>query len=237
MALPKISQPLFQITIPSTGKKTTFRQYTVKEEKILLIAQESKDFEQIALAIKQIITNCVTDVNVDNMPMFDIEYLLLNIRSKSVGDKIDFEVTDPDTEEKVKLVFDINNVEVVKKNKVGNKIKLDDRFTITMKYPSINQVSRLGNDDSTSQTLKLFNLMLSCMESLFDAETEELFMFADFTQEEVDEFVENNLPSSAIAKIKEFFENIPVVRFSTEYVNSKGDKKTFVIEGLNSFFI
>lgn len=233
MPLPKIIQPLFNITIPSTGVKTTFRPFTVKEEKILLIAQESKDANQIMLAVKQIVNNCVTNINIDKLAMFDLEYLLLMLRAKSVGNEIEFEVIDPDTEEKVKLKVDVESIEVTKKKNHNNKIDLDDNYVLIMRYPSIEDANTINKE---SQAESLLKLMLSCVDVIASKDGEEVFKLSDFTDKEVNDFLDN-MSSSAIKKIQEFFSTMPVLKLSVPYKNSKGDSKTFVIEGVESFFI
>ena len=127
MGLPKIDQPLFELVIPSTGKKVQYRPFTVKEEKILLIAQESKSTDQIILAIKQIINNCLVDVDVDTLATFDLEYIIINIRGKSVNNEMTFNITDPDTQEDIELAMDVNDIEVVFDEKHDKKIDLNEQ--------------------------------------------------------------------------------------------------------------
>ena len=135
MALPKIDLPLFELVLPSTGKKVKYRPFTVKEEKILLIAQESKDIKQVMLAIKQILGNCLQEINVESLATFDLEYVLLNIRAKSVNDEITFSVKDPDTEEKIELTININEIEIKKFADHDKIIKVSDDFVFLMRYP------------------------------------------------------------------------------------------------------
>ena len=136
MGLPKIDLPLFETKLLSTGKKKIkYRPFTVKEEKILLIAQESDDIEQVILAIKQIIGNCCPDVNVDELPMFDLEYLLLQIRGKSVNNVITFQITDPDTEKPVMLELNIDEIEITKPEGHSAEIPLGEDSYLVMRYP------------------------------------------------------------------------------------------------------
>ena len=143
MALPKIQQPLFDITVPSTQQKTTFRAFTVKEEKILLTAQESGDPDQIILAIKQILSNTLSDVDIEKLAMFDIEYLLLKIRGQSVNNLVEFKIKDPDTEEDVDVSFDINDVELKFNDEHSKEIILNDNFKLIMRYATINELTEL----------------------------------------------------------------------------------------------
>lgn len=234
MALPKIQLPLFEITVPSTGKKTKFRPFTVKEEKILLIAQESKDTNQVILAIKQILTNCIEDIDVDRLATFDLEYLLLNIRAKSVNDILTFGITDPDTEEAVELTIKVEDIKMFTKEGHTKKIKLNDEYVMTMRYPTIDKIRSLTEGGDENKTQKLFTVMLSCIDTL--ASEDDVYKMDDFTDEEVNDFVES-LSNTAIQEIQKFFETMPVLRYETEYTNKNGDKKTFVLEGTETFFM
>jgi len=210
MPLPKLDQPLFETTLPSTQKKVKFRPFTVKEEKILLVAQESKDLEQIILAIKQIITNCVPDVNVDDIAMFDVEWLLINIRAK---DSIS-----------VKYFDDHNKI-----------IKLNDQYSIQMKYPNFEQLKKISNiNDRAERSAAVFDSMMQCIDTVFTED--DVMRLSDFSDKEVQDFLDS-LSSKNVEDIKHFFETIPLLRYEKEYTNSNGNKKTFVMEGLESFFM
>ncbi len=232
MGLPKIDLPLFDIEIPSTGKKVKYRPFTVKEEKILLIAQESKDFDQIVLAVKQIINNCLQGANADELAMFDLEYLLINLRAKSVNNEIEFSITDPDTKEKVSLNLDISNIKVVRKENHKQLIKLNDEVHIKMRYPTINELARITVAKNNFEML--FTVMIDCIESVIEGDS--VMSLKDFNEEEVTEFI-NSFTNTHIDMIKTFFETMPTLRYEVEYKNSNGDDKTFVIEGMETFFI
>lgn len=233
MPLPKIQQPLFELTIPSTGKKIQYKPFTVKEEKILLIAQESKDLDQIITAINQIITNCIEDIDVDDLAMFDLEYLLINLRSKSVGNEVEFKIKDPDTEEVVELSIDLNDIEIKKDEKHNKIIKVNDDISMVMQYPKLNQLKAL-NGEEENQEQALFDVMIGCIDSI--VEGEEVYKLKDFTKKEVDEFVES-LSTSHIQNIKTFFETMPKLRYEKKYTLQDGTEKTFVAEGTETFFI
>ena len=235
MALPKIDQPLFPITIPSTGQKTKFRPFTVKEEKILLIAQESKDFEQVVLAVKQIINNCVLNIDIDKIAMVDLEYCLLMIRAKSVGNVIEFKIKDPDTEEEIVLSTDIGAVEVKKSTNESNVVDLENGYSLSMRYPTINDILVLKNQDR-SQAENMFDIMINCIDKLISNDGEEVFEMSDFSPKEIEDFVDD-LNSLSIQKIKKFFEGAPVLRIEIPYKNSNGEEKKYVLEGVESFFI
>ncbi len=233
MGLPKIDLPLYQCEIPSTGKKIKFRPFTVKEEKILLTAQESKESKQVMLAIKQILNNCLQDIDVTQLAVFDIEYLLIQLRSKSVDNKVEFEITDPETEEKVKLELDLGNVKVLKDPEHTNQIKISDQYSLFLKYPTIDQFeSLMETEEQTAQDS--YDIMISCLDKL--ASEDEVFNFKDFPKKEVDEFVES-LNGDTIKTIKKFFDSMPKVRHEITYKNSNGKEQVFVVEGTQTFFI
>lgn len=232
MALPKISQPLFELTIPSTEKKIKYRPFTVKEEKILLIAQESNDIDHIILAIKQIITNCAEGVDVEKLAMFDLEYILINIRAKSVSNKMDFRIRDPETNEMINMELDIHEIKVEKNAKHNKIISIDENVSLVMGYPKFDSLKSLASENANEETL--FQIMLDCIESVVDGE--EVYMLKDFTKEEVDDFVES-LSSLHVEKIKEFFDTMPVLRYEKKYKTKDGTEKTFVAEGTETFFI
>lgn len=237
MKLPRIDLPLFEVTIPSSGKKTKFRPFTVKEEKILLIAQEAKDIDQFILATSQIITNCIPGINVGDLALFDLEYLLLNIRSKSVSSEITFKINDPDTNEVIELTFDISNVQVKFDENHSRFIKLDDDNTLIMRYPSFDQIKLLSNlkPDEPEVNANVFaSVMLSCIASIQSGDA--LYKMADFSDAELNEFFDN-LPANKVKDIETFFETMPILRHEIPYKTKAGVDKTFVIEGMDSFFM
>jgi hypothetical protein len=233
MALPKIDLPIYELELPSNGKKIKYVPFTVKEEKILLMAKESKDSNQIITSIKQIINNCVLDYDIDSLALFDLEYILITIRSKSIDNIISFEITDPDTEEKISLKLDLSNVKVEKNESHTNKIKISDDYIMYLKYPNVDDFFQLLTDKNPS-TEKNYNIMISCMDKL--ASEDEVFNFKDFSQKEIDDFVES-LSSNVTIEMKKFFDTMPKVRHEIKYLNSKQEEKTFVIQGTQSFFM
>ena len=235
MGLPKIDQPLFAITVPSTGKKAKYRPFTVKEEKILLIAQESKDMDQIILAVKQIINNCINDVEVDDMPIFDLEYILMNIRAKSVNNEISFSIEDPDTKEKVELNVDINDIKMKHDANHSKKVVLNDDYYMMMRYPTINEISGLFIQDGETEAESSFNTMISCIETLVNLETDEVYQFEDFSSEEVNEFVEQ-FTAQTMEAMQGFFTTVPKMTYACNYKDNTGKDKTFNMEGMDTFF-
>lgn len=233
MSLPKIDLPIYELQLPSNDKKVKYRPFTVKEEKILLIAQESKDPNQVISSIKRIVNNCMIDCDMKELSLFDLEYLLISIRSKSIDNKVKFKIKDPGTDEEIQLELDLNRVKVEKDENHTKKIKVSDKYTLFLKYPNIDDFYKLILDDKSS-TEKNFEIMISCMDKL--ASEDEVFSFKDFTKKEIDEFVES-LHTDTVKKIKDFFDTIPKIRHELQYKNSKGEEKTFVIQGTQTFFI
>lgn len=233
MPLPKIELPLYELTLPSNGNKVRYRPFTVKEEKILLTAQQSQDSEQIVMAIKQIVNNCIQDYDIDKLALFDLEYLLINIRSRSVDNNVEFEIEDPDTKEKIKLKLDLQNVKVYKDENHTNKIPVDDKYTLFLKYPSIDDFALILKKENLSAE-KSYEILISCIDIL--ASEDEVYNFKDFTKKQVDEFVES-LHSDVTRKIKLFFDTMPKVRHEMPYVNKNGERKVFTIQGTQSFFM
>lgn len=231
MSLPKIDLPLFELTLPSTGKKLKYRPFNVREEKILLLAQEAGDLDQIVLAIKQIITNCVIDVKVDELPMFDLEYIIIHIRSKSVNNEIEFSIVDAETEESIKLKLDLNTVVLKINEKHSKKIAINDDYTLIMKYPTIDKIKELRESEDSD-----YELMVGSIDMLISNDGDKVYKFSEFSKQEVTTFIED-LNAKTIADIKFFFETLPVLRVEFPYKNNLGNDRTFVLEGLNNFFI
>ncbi len=235
MGLPKIDQPLFEITVPSTGKKAKYRPFTVKEEKILLIAQESKDMDQIILAVKQIINNCIHDIEVDDMPIFDLEYLLMNIRAKSVNNEVSFTIEDPDTKEQVELHVDINDIKMKHDPDHTKKVVLNDDYYMMMRYPTINEISGLFIQEGETEAESSFNTMISCIETLVNTETDEMYQFSDFSSEEVTDFVDQ-FTAQTMESMQGFFTTVPKMTYACDYKDNTGKDKTFNMEGMDTFF-
>jgi hypothetical protein len=233
MALPKIDLPIYELTLPSNGKKIQYRPFTVKEEKILLTAQQSKEPDQIIVAIKQIINNCIIEYDVDNLALFDLEYILINVRSRSIDNNVEFEIEDPDTKEKIKLVLNLENVKVHTDENHTNKIPVDDSYTLFLKYPNIDDFANILNKENLSLE-ESYDILISCIDKL--ASIDEVYNFKDFTKTQVDDFIDS-LHSDITKKIKEFFDTMPKVRHEIKYKNSNGDEKIFTIQGTQSFFM
>ena len=236
MPLPKIVTPSFELTLPSNKKKVKYRPFLVKEEKILILAIESGGMKEITMAIKDVLKNCVLTrgVKIDELPTFDIEYLFLNIRARSIGESIDLVITCPD-DEKTQVTTQIYIDEVkVKSNKGHSKdIKIDDTYTMRMKYPSLDQFVD-ENFNFEKETDNTFSLVASCIEMIFSKE--EAWEGKDSTQEELVEFLEQ-LNSTQFKEVQKFFDTMPKLTHDIEVENPETKvKSTVTLEGLASFF-
>lgn len=233
MALPKIDLPIFEMTLPSTGETIKYRQYTVKEEKILLVAQESNEPGAEILAMKQIVNNCLIDVDISDLAMFDLEYVHLVLRSKSVDNTMSFTIKDPDTEEDVPLTVDINKISMSRSEGHTNEVKINDEYTLFLRYPSIDSFVKI-TEMSPSDPLVNYFIMVSCLDKL--ASEDEVHYFKEYGEQDIDAFMEG-LSGEVIKGIQTFFETMPRLRHDLPYKNKNGEEKTFVIEGLRTFFI
>ena len=238
MPLPKIATPTYELTLPSTGKTVQYRPFLVKEEKLLVIALESEDNKQITTAIKAVLRACVLTkgIKVENLPTFDIEYLFLNIRGKSVGEELDVNVICPDdeiTEVPVKIYLD--EIEVQNDENHSKQIKLDDTLMMEMKYPSLDQFIK-SNFDFTdkNQMDQSFQLIASCIDKVYSAD--EAWTTADCTKKEVNEFLEQ-MNSSQFKEIETFFTTMPKLQHTIKVTNPNTKVESdVVLEGLAAFF-
>ena len=233
MALPKIDLPLMEVVVPSTGEKVKFRPFTVKEEKVLLVAQESEDPAAEILAMRQIVNNCVVDVNTDEFAIFDLEFLIMNLRAASVDNKIKFSIADPDTDESVELEFNISELTINKDNNHSNEIKLNENYTLFLKYPNVETFVKIA-EANPEDPLTSYYIMTNCLDKV--ASEDEIEYFKDYTDKEIETFMDD-LPGNVLKKIVQFFETMPKLRHEVKYTNSEGKEQTFVIEGTRSFFI
>ena len=232
MALPKIDLPMFELELPSTSEKIKYRPFTVKEEKILLVAQESKDPEQEVLATKQVVNNCLIEKDVSELAIFDLEYILLVLRSRSVDNTIKFNVVDPDTKESVSLELDLDNVSLLRNEDHSNEIEINKDYKLFLKYPTIDQYATISSME-VSDPLVNYYIMISCLD--YVASDDEIHYFKDHTRDEVDAFMED-VSGEVLKKIQLFFETMPRLRHEIKYKNKDGKEQTFVVEGMRTFF-
>ena len=239
MPLPKIATPTYELELPSTGETIEYRPFLVREEKLLVLAMESDDTKSITRAIKEVLKSCIkTKINVAKLPTFDIEYLFLNIRGKSVGEEVDVTITCPDDERTtVELKIPIDDIQVEKNKDHYNTIKLDDELSMKMKYPSLDQFIQSNFDiDETkgSQLEQSFDLIASCIDTIYSEE--EAWPASESSKKELQEFLEQ-LSSNQFQEIEQFFETMPKLSYDVNVTNPKTKKKsTVTLEGLSSFF-
>ena len=239
MPLPKITTPTYELVLPSSGKKIKYRPFLVKEEKVLILALESQDVKQITNAIKTTLKECIVTrgVKVDDLPTFDIEYIFLNVRGKSVGEALDLIVTCPDDEETtVPIKIYIDEIEVKKDKKHDQEIPLDAKLTLKMKYPSLSEFIKenFNSDGEVSAVEQSFDMVASCIDMVYDHE--DAWAAADCTKKELTEWVET-LSSKQYKKIETFFETMPKLSHLVKFVNPKTKvENEMVLEGLSSFF-
>tara|TARA_Y100000389_G_C17457300_1_gene519045 strand:- start:364 stop:1065 length:702 start_codon:yes stop_codon:yes gene_type:complete len=232
MALPKIDLPIGELTIPSTGEKVKYRPFTVKEEKILLVGQQSGDPEMEILSSKQVVNNCLIDKDVDDLAMFDLEYILLYLRARSVNNVINFTIKDEDTDESVDLEFDIDEIKLEHKEGHSKEIAINDEYKLFLKYPTINEFVKLVTSEPNDPLID-YIMLVSCVD--FIASEDEVHYFKDYNEEQINDFMES-LSGDMIKKITKFFETMPRLKQEMKYTNSAGTEKTFVVEGMRSFF-
>ena len=238
MPLPKIATPTYELELPSTGKTIQYRPFLVKEEKLLVIALDSEDNKQITNAIKAVLRACVLTkgVKVENLPTFDIEFLFLNIRGKSVGEELDVNIICPDDEvTEVAVKIDLDDIQVQRDEKHTNKIKLDDNLMMEMKYPSLDEFIKSNFDfNDRNQMDQSFQLIASCIDKVYSED--EAWATADCTKKEVNEFLES-MNSSQFKEIETFFTTMPKLSHTINVKNPKTKVESeVVLEGLASFF-
>ena len=237
MPLPKISTPTYELVLPSSGRKIKYRPFLVKEEKILIIALESQDQKQIANSIKSILSNCILTrgTKVEKLSTFDIEYLFLNVRGKSVGEQIEVMVTCPDDEKtQVPMSINIDSIKVEKSKDHKTDIKLDDQYTLKMRYPSLNEFIKSNFSVEEMKVDDTFDLIASCIDQIYSEE--ESWTQEDCTKKEMVDFLEQ-LNSSQFKEIETFFETMPKLSHKVKVKNpNTGVESEIVLEGLQNFF-
>ena len=237
MPLPKISTPTYELEIPSTKKKIRYRPFLVKEEKILIIAMESQSDTEIANAVKDVLSTCILTrgVKVDTLSTFDIEYLFLNIRGKSVGEDVEVMVTCPDDNKtKVPIRVNLDDIKIITSDDHKKDIKLDDQIMMRMKYPSINQFIKSNFTTSDIKPEDTFDLIISCIEQVYNEE--ESWSTSDCTKEEMNDFLDQ-LNSNQFKEIEKFFETMPKLYHTLKVKNPKTNVENSIkLEGLSAFF-
>ena len=243
--LPKIDVPVFSINLISTGKEVKFRPFTVKEEKLFLMANESNDLKTVVDTTKQVLNNCIiSDIDVDKLPVFDIEYLFLNIRARSVGEVInlnykcnnDIKNEEGDDTHKCNhtVRIDVNILDIKPKNDVkqDTKIQITDKVGMVMKYPNFDTIQKYGNGNQADIIMKL---TADCIEYIYD--DDQIYYAKDTPEEELIDFIEG-MQSKDLEKIKNFFDNMPKISKDLDFKCDKCQyEEKITVEGLESFFV
>ena len=240
MPLPKIATPSYELELPSTGKTITYRPFLVKEEKLLVIALESEDTKQITNAIKAVIRACILSkgIKVEALPTFDIEYLFLNIRGKSVGEDLDVKLICPDDNQtEVNVNINLDDIQVQKPEGHSNQIKLDNNLIMELKYPSLNEFIKNNfdpNEVGTNAMEQSFDLIGSCINKIYNED--EVWIAADCSKKEINDFLDS-MNSNQFKEVENFFETMPKLSHTVKVVNPKTKVESdIVLEGLASFF-
>jgi len=238
MPLPKIATPTYELELPSSEETIQYRPFLVKEEKLLVIALESEDTKQITTAIKTVIKNCILtkNIKVETLPTFDIEFLFLNIRGKSVGEEIEVNIICPDDNEtQVPVKINLDDIKVQKNEEHSNKIKIDNSIMMEMRYPSLDQFIKSNFDFSEKNAMdQSFELIGSCIDKIYTED--EVWATGDVTKKEISDFLES-MNSSQFKGIERFFETMPKLSHTIKVKNPKTEVESeVVLEGLASFF-
>ena len=233
MPLPKIDQPLFDMIIPSTGKKVVFRPFLVREEKILLIAQQSENDSEIIRAIKQILNACVQDdIDIDSLAIFDLEYMFLKLRARSVNNVVKLSYRDIEDGELYSFELDLDTIEVKMPEVINSKIEINDNVGMTMKYPAASITDRMKDFDNEVDLMTFF--IVNCIDTIYDEDN--VYVASEFSESEITEFLDG-LDVMSFEKIRQFFESVPRLYHKIEYTNSLESKRSIELTSLKDFFM
>lgn len=233
MALPKVDKPLFEMMVPSQNKSVMFRPFVVREEKILLTAQQSGTEKDIILAIKQVLQNCAQDsgFDVDKLATFDLEYMFLKLRARSVNNIIEVSYRDLEDDKVYDFEIDLDQVEMLQNKNKSNKISVSDNVGIVMKYPSVTILDNIPNGISAAELVEY--LIRSCIDQIYDEDN--VYPVSEHTEEELTDFIES-LDIDTFNKIREFFDDLPQMYYKIEYKNSLGNDREIELTTLSDFF-
>jgi hypothetical protein len=237
MALPKLTTPTYELEVPSTDEKIKYRPFLVREEKILLIAMESEKTEDVIQAVKDIVSECTFGkLNLGSMPIFDVEYIFLNIRAKSVGEISNLRLLCPDDGETYANVeINLSEVSVSVEKEHTNQIELTDEMGIYMTYPTIDSFATTGITDVTASNM--LEVITTCVAQIYDKKGEDVFDAKDQTKEELVEFIEQ-LNTKQFRDVQKFFDTMPKLKHTVKIKNPKTEVETDVLlQGLNDFFV
>ena len=233
MALPKLASAKYELTLPSTGQKVQYRPFLVKEEKILLTAQSTGEDADMLIAVEQIIENCTFgELKTGELPFFDIEYVFIKLRSKSIGEVATVKITCPDDKEtKVEVDINLDEVECVREVSHSSEVKLTDDIGMTLEYPRIDSIADMTN---VSDGEAGFEIVKRCISQIYDKEN--VYAKSDMDSKELDEFVDS-LSHKQFEQVQEFFNTMPKVKHSVKVKNpNTGVESEVVIEGMQNFF-
>lgn len=231
MALPKLLHPTFEIEIPSTKQKIRYRPFLVKEEKILLIAQQSNDPQDMIFAIKQVLQNCAIDqLDVESLTTFDIEYFFIKLRSKSINNIVTLRYKDLEDEKVYDFEVDLEEIEVEYNNDHENNVQINDSTILVLKYPKVSMLSAIKSENNTDF---VFAVLRQCLDKLLHGKEE--FSFDNESDQDIDEFI-LSLDVKAFNKVQSFLDTMPKLRHTITYTNSLGNERKIVLENLEDFF-
>jgi hypothetical protein len=232
MPLPKLQHPIYELQLPSTGQSVKFRPFLVREEKILLMAKQSEDPKETINAIKQIINNCTVDsqLDVDHLSTFDIEYFFLKLRSKSVNNIVSLSYRDFEDEKVYTVDVNLDDVQIKRDPTHSDNIKINESVGLMMKYPSAEVYGKIASNEGDELAL---GAIKACIESVYDEEN--VYPIKDFSDKEVDEFLQS-LNVGALEKVLNFFRTMPKLHYELKYVNSLGNTRTVELNTLSDFF-
>lgn len=232
MSLPKVDQPLFEMKIPSNNKVVKFRPFLVKEEKLLLIAQQSESDRDILRAIKQVLNNCIVDkIDVDDLATFDLEYMFLKLRAKSVNNIVKLSYRDNEDDEVYEFEVDLDEIEITTKEQ-NNKIKINDNMGIVMKYPAAAITEQMTEFENEIDLLMFF--VKKCIDTIYDEDT--VYPASEASEAELEAFIDS-LNLDTFQKIREFFDAMPQLYHKMEYTNKMGSERTIELNNLRDFFM
>jgi hypothetical protein len=229
MSLPKIQLPIFELTLPSNSKKIKFKPFTVKEEKLLLIASESEDTESKIRAVRQIVNNCCLNLetDVEMMPSFDLEYCFVKIRAKSVGNEVELRYRDNTDEKIYDFLVDLDKLEVTFTENHTRNIPLSESVGVIMRYPTIEILSELSTENG------VLKMVQKCIETIYDENS--AYQASEYSLDELNEFIES-ISASQFEKVLEFFSTMPALKHELHYTDSAGTEKTITLQGIDDFF-
>lgn len=231
MALPKISTPVFFIKIPSSGKEFKFRPFLVKEEKILLMAQQGENSD-VLFALKQIINNCCFDeLNVEDLATFDLEYIFLKLRAKSVNNIIKLRYRDTEDDKIYDFEVNLDDIEVKFQEESDSKVQINEEVGLVLKYPNVKVTEKLVNIEDQAELLN--KILVHCIDVIYDKEN--VYPASESTEQELTEFLEN-LDTKSFKKIEDFFSNMPKLHHEIRYQNSLGNDRVIKLDSIQDFF-